>query len=43
MRKHQTFKDLVMLAADTSGRRTELFVISPEPQCFLTTSTSTAA
>lgn len=43
MRKRQTFKDLVMLAADTSGRRSELFVIGPEPCRFLTTSTSTAA
>lgn len=43
MRKRQTFKDLVMLAADTSGRRAELFVIGPEPRRFLTTSTSTAA
>ncbi|MGW1785077.1 PE-PGRS family protein [Streptomyces sp. NPDC002143] len=43
MCKCQTFKDLVMLAADTSGRRAELFVIGPEPRRFLTTSTSTAA
>lgn len=43
MRKRQTFKDLVMLAADTSGRRAELFVIGPEPGRFLTTSSSTAA
>ncbi|WP_245790408.1 hypothetical protein [Streptomyces monashensis] len=43
MRKRQTFNDLVMLAADTSGRRAELFVIGPEPCRFLTTSTSTAA
>lgn len=43
MRKRQTFKDLVMLAADTSGRRAELFVIGPEPRRFLATSTSTAA
>ncbi len=42
-RKRQTFKDLVMLAADTSGRRAELFVIGPEPSRFLTTSISTAA
>ncbi|MDW8471490.1 hypothetical protein PV413_22405 [Streptomyces scabiei] len=43
MRKRQTFKDLVMLGADTSGRRAELFVIDPEPRRFLATSTSTAA
>ncbi|MEU2995408.1 PE-PGRS family protein [Streptomyces griseoincarnatus] len=43
IRKRQTCKDLVMLAADTSGRRAELFVIGPEPRRFLTTSTSTAA
>ncbi|MEU6348351.1 hypothetical protein ABZ896_03390 [Streptomyces sp. NPDC047072] len=43
MRNRQTFKDLVMLAPDTSGRRAELFVIGPEPRRFPTTSTSTAA
>lgn len=43
MRKRQTFKDLMMLAVDTSGRRAELFVIGPEPCRFLATSTSTAA
>ncbi|EDY45318.1 hypothetical protein [Streptomyces sp. SPB074] len=43
MRKRQAFKDLVMLAADTSGRRAELFVLGPEPGRFLTTSTSSAA
>ena len=43
MRKRQIFKDLVMLAANTSGRRAELFVIGPEPCRFLATSTSTAA
>lgn len=43
MRKRQTFKDLVMLAADRSGRRAELFVVGPEPGRFLRTSRATAA
>lgn len=43
MRKRQTFKDLVMLAADRTGRRAELFVVGPEPGRFLRTSRSTAA
>lgn len=30
-RKHQAFKDPVMLAADASGRRAELFMIDPGP------------
>ncbi|MFF7645237.1 PE-PGRS family protein [Streptomyces canus] len=42
MRKRQTFKDLVMLAADRSGRRAELFVVGPEPGRFLRTSKATA-
>jgi len=42
-RKRQTFKDLVMLAADDSGRQADLFVVGPEPARFLRTSTSTAA
>lgn len=43
MRKRQTFKDLVMLAADGTGRRAELFVVGPEPGRFLRTSRATAA
>lgn len=43
MRKRQTFKDLVMLAADRSGRPAELFVVGPEPGRFLRTSRATAA
>ncbi|MFE0965496.1 PE-PGRS family protein [Streptomyces fungicidicus] len=43
MRKRQTFKDLVMLAADRTGRRAELFVVGPEPGRFLRTSRATAA
>ncbi|MFF6783734.1 PE-PGRS family protein [Streptomyces sp. NPDC012510] len=43
MRKRQTFKDLVMLAADRTGRRAELFVVGPEPGRFLSTSKATAA
>lgn len=42
MRKRQTFKDLVMLAADRTGRRAELFVVGPEPGRFLRTSRATA-
>lgn len=43
MRKRQTFKDLVTLAADDSGRRPELYVVGEEPIRFLRTSRSTAA
>jgi len=43
MRKRQTFKDLVMLAADTSERRADLFVIGDRPGRFLRSSRSTAA
>ena len=43
MRKRQTFKDLVGLALDTSGRRAELYVLGPQPARFLRGSTSTAA
>jgi len=42
-RKRQTFKDLVMLAADRSGRRADLFVIGSEPARFLRSSSSSAA
>ena len=41
MRKRQTVKDLVHLAADDSGRRAELYVAGPEPIRFLRTSRST--
>jgi len=43
MRKRQTFKDFVCLAAETSGRQPELFVVGPEPIRFLRTSRSSAA
>ncbi|MFK4104237.1 hypothetical protein ACI2L1_29960 [Streptomyces sp. NPDC019531] len=43
MRQRQTFKDLVMLAADRTGRRAELFVVGAEPGRFLHTSRATAA
>jgi NTP pyrophosphatase (non-canonical NTP hydrolase) len=43
MRKKQTFKDLVNLAADESGRRAELYVVGQQPIHFLRTSKSTAA
>ena len=43
MRKRQTFKDLVMLAGDRTGRRAELFVVGSEPGRFLRTSRATAA
>ncbi|MFF8633558.1 PE-PGRS family protein [Streptomyces pilosus] len=43
MRKRQAFKDLVMLAADRTGRRAELFVVGPEPGRFLRTSKAKAA
>ncbi|WP_231627096.1 PE-PGRS family protein [Streptomyces apocyni] len=42
-RKRQTFKDLVMLAADQSGRQADLYVVGPEPARFLRSSASTAA
>lgn len=42
-RKRQTFKDLVHLAADTSGRQPELYVVGGAPIKFLKTSASTAA
>jgi len=43
MRKRQTFKDLVHLAADTSGRQPELFVAGEAPGRFLRSSRSTAS
>lgn len=43
MRKRQTFKDLVHLAADESGRRSELYVAGDAPIRFLRSSRSTAA
>jgi hypothetical protein len=43
MRKRQTFKDLVHLAADTSGRQPELFVVGDAPGRFLRSSRSTAS
>jgi len=43
MRKRQTFKDLVHLAADESGRQPELLVVGEAPSGFLRTSQSTAA
>lgn len=42
MRKRGVFQDLVHLAADTSGRRAQLFVVGQEPIRFLRGSTSTA-
>jgi hypothetical protein len=42
-RKRQTFKDLVGLALDTSGRRRQLYVLGPQPARFLRGSISTAA
>ena len=42
-RKRQVFKDLVHLAADQSGRKTELYVLGTEPSHFLHTTTSSAA
>ncbi|WP_436776620.1 PE-PGRS family protein [Yinghuangia sp. YIM S09857] len=41
-RKRATFKDLMMLASDTSGRRAQLFVLGSEPARFLRTTRSTA-
>jgi len=43
MRKRQTFKDLVHLAADTSGRQPELFIVGDAPAKFLRSSRSTAS
>jgi hypothetical protein len=43
MRKRQVFKDLVHLAADTSGRRTELYVLGERPLRFLRGTGSSAA
>jgi hypothetical protein len=43
MRKRQTFKDFVHLAADTSGRRAVLYVIGSRPISFLRTTRSSAA
>jgi hypothetical protein len=43
MRKRQVFKDLVHLAADTSGRRAELYVLGTRPLHFLRETRSTAA
>lgn len=42
LRKRQTFKDLVHLAADDSGRNAELYVVGDAPIRFLRTSRSTA-
>lgn len=42
-RKRQTFKDLMGLAMDESGRRAELYVVGPQPAQFLRTSRSTPA
>ncbi len=43
MRKRQTFKDLVHLAADESDRAAELYVLGDMPIHFLTTSKSKAS
>lgn len=43
MRKRQTFKDFVHLAADDSGRRRCLYVIGKRPVRFLRTTTAAAA
>jgi hypothetical protein len=43
MRKRGVFHDLVHLAADTSGRRAELYVVGPAPLRFLRSSRSNAA
>lgn len=43
MRKRQTFKDLVHLAADASGRTAQLFVVGEAPIRFLRSSRSKAA
>jgi len=42
-RKRQTFKDLVHLAADTSGRQPELFIVGDRPERFLRSSRAKAA
>jgi len=42
-RKRQTFKDLVHLAADESGRKAQLYVLGERPIRFLRTSRSSAA
>jgi hypothetical protein len=43
MRKRHVFKDLVHLAADTSGRQPELYVLGQRPRRFLRETRSTAA
>jgi hypothetical protein len=43
MRKRQLVKDLVMLAADTSGKKAELYVVGERPLRFLTETTSKMA
>jgi hypothetical protein len=43
MRKRQLFKDLVHLAADTSGRSAELYVAGDRPLRFLDTTRASAA
>lgn len=43
MRKRQVLKDLVHLAADTSGRRPELYVLGERPLRFLRTTRSAAS
>ena len=43
MRKRQTFKDLVHLAADPSDRKAQLFIVGDAPIRFLRTSRSKAA
>jgi hypothetical protein len=42
MRKRQTFKDLVHLAAEGSDRAAELYVLGEKPTHFLRTSRSSA-
>lgn len=42
MRQRQTFKDLVLLAADFDIAKADLYVVGPEPKRFLHTSRSTA-
>lgn len=42
MRKRQVFKDLVHLAADTSGRRAELYVLGERPLRFLRATSASA-
>lgn len=43
MRKRNTFKDYVHLAADASGRQPALYVVGDRPLKFLRTTTSSAA